>query len=67
MSSSLSLLVTVFSSVLCKLDLQVWFCITAHRYLTEEDEEPNSVLRHTQMLLDFWGPHDEAYKEEFGN
>ena len=67
MSSSLSLLVTVFSSVLCELDLQVRFCITAHRYLTEEVQEPNSILRHAQMLLDFWGPHDEEYKEEVGN
>ena len=48
-----------------------WFtgsvCITAHRYLTEEVQEPNLDLQHAQMLLDFWGPHDEDYKEEVGN
>ena len=30
-------------------------------------EEPSLVLQHAQMLFDFPGPHDEAYKEEVGN
>ena len=39
----------------CWLDLQVQFCITAIRYLMEEETDTRKIIQHSQMLIDFWG------------